>query len=44
VAEMRNIYLDFVGRRERKRQPGRQKPRWEDNFKIDVKIGYSNVN
>jgi hypothetical protein len=37
IGEKRNAYRILVGRPEGKRPPGRQRRRWVDNIKIDLK-------
>jgi hypothetical protein len=36
VGERRDVYRVLVGKPERKKPPGRHRPRWEDNIKIDL--------
>jgi hypothetical protein len=36
MGERRGVYRILVGKPEGKRQLGRPKHRWEDNFKIDL--------
>jgi hypothetical protein len=41
---MRNAYKFFVGKPERKRQPGRPWLTWKDNIKLDLQeMWYDNV-
>jgi hypothetical protein len=44
MGEERNIYSVLVGKLERKRPLGRQRRRWEDGIRMDLKeIGRGNV-
>jgi hypothetical protein len=44
MGEKRNAYRILVGKPERKRPLGRQRRRWVDNIKIDLKeIGWNGV-
>ena len=36
VGQRRGVYRDLVGKPEGKRPPGRCRPRWEDNIKMDL--------
>ena len=36
MGERRGAYRVLVGKPEGKRPPGRHRPRWEDNIKIDL--------
>jgi hypothetical protein len=38
--EKRNVYWILVEKPEGKRLVGRQSCRWEDNIKMDLRIGY----
>jgi hypothetical protein len=45
MGEGRDVYRVLVGRPEGKRQLGKQRRRWEDNIKMDLReIGIDGVN
>ena len=37
MVQSRNVYRVFSGKREGKRPSGRQRRRWEDNIKMDLR-------
>jgi hypothetical protein len=44
TGEKRNAYKIFVGKPEGKRSPGRQRRRWVDNIKMDLRgIGWNGM-
>jgi hypothetical protein len=45
MEEKRNAYKTFVGKPKGKRPPGRQKRRWMDNIKMNLReIGWDGMN
>jgi hypothetical protein len=39
MGETRNAYKIFVGKPEGKRARGRPRRRWEDNYRLDLRVG-----